>query len=125
MGLNDHIKGYPSVALGAFEVTPLELAGRELSAEGNGGGVSLAPPGGKITVNAHIVGNEAQVSVSDTGPGISDEATKRIFEPYWQVQETRTGMGLGLFIAKTIVESQTGRLTGRDGTSIPFVEVLL
>jgi len=72
--------------------------------------LKFTPPGGKITVNAHIVGNEAQVSVSDTGAGISDEATKRIFEPYWQVEETRTGMGLGLFIAKTIVESHGGRI---------------
>jgi len=72
--------------------------------------LKLTPPGGKITVNVHIVGNEAQVSVSDTGPGISDVARKRIFEPYWQVQETRTGMGLGLFIAKTIVESHGGRI---------------
>jgi signal transduction histidine kinase len=75
-----------------------------------GNAMKFTPPGGKITVSVHIVGNDAQVSVSDTGPGISYEATKRIFEPYWQVQEKSTGMGLGLFIAKTIVESHGGRI---------------
>jgi signal transduction histidine kinase len=75
-----------------------------------GNALKFTPAGGKITVNVNIVNNEAQVSVGDTGPGISGEALNRIFEPYWQVQKTRTGMGLGLFIAKTIIGAHGGRI---------------
>jgi signal transduction histidine kinase len=75
-----------------------------------GNSLKFTPPGGKITVNVNIQQNEAQVSVADTGPGIPDEALSRIFEPYWQVQKTRTGMGLGLYIAKTIIEGHGGRI---------------
>jgi signal transduction histidine kinase len=75
-----------------------------------GNALRFTLPGGKITIHVSILENEAQVSVADTGPGIPDEALSRIFEPYWQVRKTRTGMGLGLFIAKTIVESHGGRI---------------
>jgi signal transduction histidine kinase len=47
---------------------------------------------------------------ADTGPGIPADALSRIFEPYWQVQKTRSGMGLGLFIAKTLVDAHRGRM---------------
>jgi signal transduction histidine kinase len=75
-----------------------------------GNALKFTPPGGKITVDISPQANEVQVSVADTGAGIPDQALSRIFEPYWQVQKTRQGMGLGLFIAKTIIESHGGRI---------------
>jgi signal transduction histidine kinase len=75
-----------------------------------GNALKFTPPGGKITLHVSILENEVQFSVTDTGPGIPDEASSRIFEPYWQVHETRTGMGLGLFIAKTIIQGHEGRI---------------
>jgi signal transduction histidine kinase len=75
-----------------------------------GNALKFTPPGGKITVHVKILENEAQVSVADTGPGIHNEALSRVFDPYWQGQKTRTGMGLGLFIAKKIIESHGGRI---------------
>jgi len=74
-----------------------------------GNSLKFTPPGGKITLQVAILEKEAQVSVADTGPGISHRALKRIFEPYWQEQKT-SGMGLGLFIAKTIIEGHGGRI---------------
>jgi signal transduction histidine kinase len=75
-----------------------------------GNALKFTPPGGKITLDVSILENEAQFSVIDTGPGIPVEALSRIFDPYWQVHQTRTGMGLGLFIAKTIIEDHGGRI---------------
>jgi signal transduction histidine kinase len=75
-----------------------------------GNSLKFTPPGGKVTVEVGLWKNEVQFSVADTGPGIPDQALQRIFEPYWQVQKTRQGMGLGLFIAKTIIESHGGRI---------------
>jgi len=50
----------------------------------------------------------AVVSVSDTGPGFSDEALAQLFQPF--VTSKEKGMGLGLSISRTIVESHGGRL---------------
>src|SRR5262249_22777104 len=74
-----------------------------------GNALKFTPPGGKITVHASMLGNEAQVSIADTGPGIPDEALSRIFEPYWQGQKKRNRMGLGVFIAKTKIKGDGGR----------------
>jgi len=75
-----------------------------------GNSLKFTPEGGKITVNVSILENEVQTSVADTGPGIPNDALSRIFEPYWQVEKTSVGMGLGLFIAKNIIEGHGGRM---------------
>ncbi len=50
-------------------------------------------------------------TVSDTGPGIPNEHLRDIFSPYWQAKRAeRLGAGLGLPIAKGIVESHGGRI---------------
>jgi signal transduction histidine kinase len=75
-----------------------------------GNSLKFTPLGGTITLNAVILENEVLFSVADTGPGIPEETLSRVFEPYWQVQKTKIGMGLGLFIVKTIVENHGGRI---------------
>jgi signal transduction histidine kinase len=75
-----------------------------------GNALKFTPAGGVITIDVDVCGTEAQVSVADTGPGIPPEALQKIFEPYWQVQKTRSGMGLGLFIARTIIEGHGGSI---------------
>jgi signal transduction histidine kinase len=66
--------------------------------------------GGTISVHVSPAGSEVRFSVTDTGVGISKENAASIFERYWQVDGDRRGHGLGLFICKSIVEAQGGRI---------------
>lgn len=76
-----------------------------------GNAMKFTPPGGRITIAARAEGDEVQVSVKDTGAGMSEADLERIFEPYWQAQRTASlGAGLGLKIAKGIVEAHGGRI---------------
>jgi signal transduction histidine kinase len=53
----------------------------------------------------------AEISVTDNGPGIPREEQGRIFERFSQLKKgDRLGLGLGLFIAKWIVEAHEGRI---------------
>ena len=75
-----------------------------------GNALKFTPPGGKITVRAQRRGDEILFRVSDTGPGIPKEHLSDIFTR-WQAQHTeRLGAGLGLPIAKGIVEAHGGRI---------------
>jgi signal transduction histidine kinase len=69
---------------------------------------------GEVCVIARVVNGHFAVSVSDTGPGISEERQARIFEQFHQVDSSNTkakgGTGLGLAIAKQIVEMHGGRI---------------
>lgn len=80
--------------------------------------------GGKIDLSARAEGGRFIVSVSDDGPGISHEDMPHIFEPFYRGSSSRReqGMGLGLSIVKTIVESHGWAidvLPGRDISGSP------
>lgn len=77
-----------------------------------GNSMKFTPPGGRIDVRAKLVGSEEVLfSISDTGPGIPKENLGDIFSPYWQAKRAeRLGAGLGLPIAKGIVEAHGGRI---------------
>lgn len=64
-------------------------------------------PGGRITVVAQRDGNDAVVSIADTGVGISPEMLEIIFEPFTQldhsVDRARGGLGIGLSLVKQLV----------------------
>jgi signal transduction histidine kinase len=63
----------------------------------------------RITVRTVLLDdNKVELSVSDTGPGIRPDGLKQIFEPFFTTKES--GMGMGLSIARTIVEVHGGRL---------------
>jgi signal transduction histidine kinase len=76
-----------------------------------GNAMKFTPADGRITVSARARAEEVEVSVADTGAGMTEEDLGRIFEPYWQAQRTASlGAGLGLKIAKGIVEAHGGRI---------------
>jgi signal transduction histidine kinase len=76
-----------------------------------GNAIKFSPAEATITVEVSARANEVLVLVSDRGPGILAEQIPRIFEPYWQAaQERRQGLGLGLAIAKGIVEAHGTRI---------------
>lgn len=76
-----------------------------------GNAIKFSPEGGTVTVTVSAEGAHAEVSVKDEGPGIAAANLAHIFDRYWQAAETaRKGSGLGLFIAKGIVEAHGGRI---------------
>jgi len=76
-----------------------------------GNAVKFTPREGRITVCAESVEGEVRFSVIDTGPGIPAEQLPHIFGRFWQAKTSdRRGIGLGLAIAKGIVEAHNGRI---------------
>jgi signal transduction histidine kinase len=66
---------------------------------------------GKIVVRTQSERNCAIVSIEDTGAGIPVEAQSRVFDPFFTTKTVGRGVGLGLSIARTIVERHGGSLT--------------
>lgn len=76
-----------------------------------GNAIKFSPEGRAITVRAEP-GDEHVQFVEDQGPGIAAEQLPHVFDRYWQREEVRpgAGLGLGLAIAKGIVEKHGGRI---------------
>jgi signal transduction histidine kinase len=74
------------------------------------------PGDARVHLAAEIAGEEARIRVSDTGPGIPRERLPQIFQRFFRGDRSRTGggAGLGLSIAKTLIEAQKGRLTAES-----------
>jgi signal transduction histidine kinase len=76
-----------------------------------GNAIKFTPEGGKVTFGGLISGDEVEFRVTDTGPGIAPEQGKHLFEMFWQARlNDRRGVGLGLTIAKGIVDAHGGRI---------------
>ncbi len=80
-----------------------------------GNAIHYTPAGGEITVNAEAVGSDVRVAVRDTGIGIPAEHLAHIFDRFYRVDKSRSrraggGSGIGLTIAKHLVEAQGGRI---------------
>ncbi|HZS04030.1 MAG TPA: ATP-binding protein [Blastocatellia bacterium] len=74
--------------------------------------IKFTPPGGQVEMRLELVGTDAQVSVSDTGMGISPEFLPYVFERFRQADGTSTrkygGLGLGLAIVRHLTELHGG-----------------
>ncbi|MGZ5786892.1 MAG: ATP-binding protein [Ramlibacter sp.] len=84
---------------------------------------SVGATGARVGVTAAAAGDMAKVSVQDSGPGLTDDAAKRLFTPFFTTKAG--GMGLGLVITRALVEAQGGRLwhdapAGNGGTVFTF-----
>jgi signal transduction histidine kinase len=70
------------------------------------------PRGGRLGLTLRAVNQECQCIVSDTGPGIAAEMQGRLFTPFASTKATGTGLGLSL--ARRIVEEHGGHITGNN-----------
>lgn len=76
-----------------------------------GNAIKFNVEGGEVVVAARAVGEHVEVSIRDTGAGIASEDIPKLFEPYWRSRDAgRRGLGLGLFIARGIVEAHGGQI---------------
>jgi histidine kinase len=88
-----------------------------------GNAIHYTPEGGTITVTVESTGSGVRVTVRDTGIGIPPEHLAHIFDRFYRVDKSRSrraggGSGIGLTIAKHLVEAQGGRIwVESDGES--------
>ncbi|HEX6135522.1 MAG TPA: PAS domain S-box protein [Longimicrobiales bacterium] len=76
-----------------------------------GNAFKFTPAGGSVTIAVQEAGGEIGIDVTDTGPGIAADQIPHLFERYWQGRDSgRRSMGLGLPIAKAIVDAHGGRI---------------
>ncbi len=94
-----------------------------------GNAVKFTPAGGQVRVVARLVNRGVEVSVSDTGPGITKENLTSIFEKFRQARlknsDHMKGTGLGLAIVKHVITAHGGRVWAESepgqGSSFIFV----
>ena len=91
--------------------------------------VRFTPPGGSVTISAVREGGRVDVRVRDTGIGIASEHLPRLFERFYRADPSRSredgsGTGIGLAIARSIVEGHGGRISADSepghGTTFTF-----
>jgi signal transduction histidine kinase len=95
--------------------------------------LKFTPPDGKVGIHAAAVDNGVLVEVWDSGKGIPEQDRERVFERFYQVEKSRRGgsergLGLGLPIAREIVQAHGGRIWmegALQGTSRSRAMVLL
>lgn len=80
--------------------------------------VKFTASGGHISVRSERIGNIVEIHVSDTGQGISPEFISKVFDRYMQADQANVpsagGMGLGLAIARQLVESHSGTIRAQS-----------
>lgn len=78
--------------------------------------VKFSPPGKDVTVTLHGENGFGVVEIADHGPGVEPEALVNLFDPYFQASggKRRGGSGLGLTVARWIVEQHHGKISARN-----------
>ncbi len=88
------------------------------------------PKGGSVTLAASLLEQEIEIRIQDTGPGIAAEDIQHVFDRFYRADKSRQrdsgGLGLGLAIAKSIVENHGGRIWAEspDDSGTTFVIML-
>jgi signal transduction histidine kinase len=76
-----------------------------------GNALKFTPEHGNVTIRADASGNHVAIHISDTGPGIAQADIDHLFDDFWQARRNdHRGVGLGLAIAKGLVEAHGGRI---------------
>lgn len=115
------IRTHTDSDLPLLEIDPLRI--REVLTNLLANALRHTPENGTITVDAAAIADGVAISVSDSGAGISPESLPHIFERFTKGPESH-GSGLGLTIARNLVEAHSGRIRAESalgkGTSISF-----
>jgi signal transduction histidine kinase len=88
----------------------------------------FAPDGTTIRVGGEVSGDQVSLWVEDEGPGWADDVEPQLFEPFVRSmgeEPESSGVGLGLYIAKSIVERHGGTIDARSGSGRTRVSVKL
>ncbi|KKH45654.1 PAS domain S-box protein [Methanosarcina sp. 1.H.A.2.2] len=76
--------------------------------------IKFTPTGGHVIVDARVWEDGAKITIKDTGVGISKEETRKVFQPFTQLENSElgkhVGTGLGLSLVKKFVEMHAGRI---------------
>lgn len=76
-----------------------------------GNAIKFTPEHGNVTMRAVANGNHVAIHVTDTGPGIAPTDIDHLFDDFWQARnDDHRGVGLGLAIAKGVVEAHGGKI---------------
>jgi two-component system sensor histidine kinase CpxA len=90
--------------------------------------VRYAGDAGPITVSARALDGEVELSVADSGPGVPEDELPKLFDPFYRVDTSRAretgGVGLGLSIVKTCVETCHGSVICRNREAGGFEAVM-
>jgi signal transduction histidine kinase len=104
------INGLPSKVLLTADENMIRTVLRNLVANA----IKFTPKNGKIKIDAHIMSNAVEISVSDTGLGMSQETIAKLFKIETSFTkkgtENETGTGLGLILCKEFIEKHNGRI---------------
>lgn len=82
------------------------------------------PAGGVLTLSAKPAGDQVEIRVSDTGPGLTPEECERLFTPYYTTRQH--GTGLGLAIVQSVIADHKGKIAveSRAGEGATFIITL-
>jgi len=81
-----------------------------------GNAVKFSPPGAPVVVRGGVGGGRVTVRVIDRGPGVPAAQRAHVFEPFFRGRDSATGAGLGLAIARGLVEANGGRVVLQSAT---------
>jgi two-component system, OmpR family, sensor histidine kinase KdpD len=75
--------------------------------------VKFSTPGSKVEVQFHAAPKNVKIAIADHGSGLEPGEQEKIFEPFYRSNAARNkeGSGLGLFIARRIIESHGGKIS--------------
>lgn len=94
------------IGMEALRQVIINLAGNAVQA--------MAEDGGKINVSSAIIGQEINIQVADSGPGIKPEHLDKIFEPFFTTKDVGEGTGLGLSVSYSLIKQMNGTLSARN-----------